>query len=62
MVITRVLDGDDAAIAYLDGLSEEQRATINAAILACFIGPRLRADPRMQDVLEHRFGFPRYLD
>jgi len=58
MVIARLLDGDDGTIAYLNGLSGAQRARMNRAILACFLGSHLRADPRMQEVLA-RFGFPR---
>ena len=61
MVIARILDGDDGTIAYLTGLSATQRAQLNSAVLACFIGSHLRADPRMQDVLA-QFGFPKYAE
>jgi len=58
-VLLRAFDGDDATIAYLAGLvSSPRRKVMNKEILYCFLGPRLRADPRMQAVLL-RLGYPR---
>jgi eukaryotic-like serine/threonine-protein kinase len=58
MVISRVLDGDKATIAYMNGVPKPRRVTMNTAIIACFLGPRLRANSQMRDVLEG-FGFPK---
>jgi serine/threonine-protein kinase len=59
VVLLRAFDGDDATIAYLAGLvSSPRREVMNKEILYCFLGPRLRADPRMQAVLI-RLGYPR---
>ncbi len=62
VLLHRVFDGDDAAIAYLAGLvNGPQREAMNKEILLCFLGPRLRANPRMQEVLVG-LGFPRLRD
>jgi TolB-like protein len=58
LVVSRMLDGDEGAISYMHGLSQPQRATMNTAIVAYLLGPRLRANPRMRAVLEG-FGFPK---
>lgn len=59
VVLLRAFDGDDATIAYLAGLvSSPRREVMNKEILYGFLGPRLRADPRMQAVLI-RLGYPR---
>ncbi len=59
VILHRVLDGDDAAIRYLAGLVKSpRRETINKDILVGFLGPQLRANPRMQEVLV-QLGFPR---
>jgi tetratricopeptide (TPR) repeat protein len=58
VILHRVLDGDDATIAYLAGLvGSPGRGAINKSHLAGFLGPRLRANPRMQAVLV-QLGFP----
>jgi len=57
MVITRIVGGDDATIAFMRGLPASERRRMNPAIVACFLGPRLRANPEMWAVLE-TFGFP----
>ena len=59
VVLLRAFDGDGATIAYLAGLvNSPRREVMNKEILYGFLGPRLRADPRMQAVLI-RLGYPR---
>jgi serine/threonine-protein kinase len=59
LVINRVLHGDDATIAYLADLAKSpRRETVNGAGLYALMGPRLRANPRVQDILV-QMGYPR---
>ena len=58
LVIHRVLDGDDATIAYLAGLvKDSRRESLGATALYAYLGPKLRANPRMQAVLV-QLGYP----
>jgi tetratricopeptide (TPR) repeat protein len=59
VVLARVLDGDEAAITYLSTLMKSpRRDVVNKEILLCFLGPRLRANPRVWDILVQS-GYPR---
>ncbi len=59
LAVTRVLDGDEAAIALVEALHDSpDRAKVNGAGLMTLLSPALRADPRMQDALV-RLGYPR---
>ena len=59
LVIHRVLDGDDATIAYLAGLVKDpRRKSLNGVGLGLFLGPELRSNPRVQDILV-QMGYPR---
>ncbi len=60
LAITRILDGDDAAIAWVEALpGSPDRVKVNGAMLVSLLSPALRADPRMRDALV-RLGYPRY--
>ena len=62
VIIHRVLEGDDAAIAYLAGLVKSpQREEIGGPALYSALGPKLRANPRAQDILV-QLGYPRPQD
>lgn len=58
LLVHRIFDGDDAVIRYLTGLAENQRlAEINGPIMFGLLGPRLRANVRVQETLV-RLGYP----
>jgi len=58
IVVRRALDGNEAAIAYLaDTIDDPKWKDVNGAILYCFLGSRLRRDPRVQALLA-RLGYP----
>jgi serine/threonine-protein kinase len=58
VVLARTLDGDDAAITYLAALMKSPRHEgVNKEILVCFLGPRLRANPRVRTILA-QYGYP----
>jgi eukaryotic-like serine/threonine-protein kinase len=62
LILHRVFDGDEATIAYLAGfVKSPRRESIGASILYCFLGPKLRANARMQEVLG-QLGYPRPQD
>jgi TolB-like protein/Tfp pilus assembly protein PilF len=57
-LVHRALDGDDSMIDYLSHvMTNPVRGDTGGAILYCFMGPRLRADPRMHAALA-RIGYP----
>jgi eukaryotic-like serine/threonine-protein kinase len=59
VMLHRAFDGDDAVITYIAGLVRSpRRDQINRTTLLFVLGPRLRANPRMQDVLV-QLGLPR---
>ncbi|PYP39725.1 MAG: hypothetical protein DMD43_10235, partial [Gemmatimonadetes bacterium] len=59
VVLAGTLDGDEAAISYLAALMKSpRREVVNKEILICFLGPRLRANPRVWDILA-QYGYPR---
>jgi hypothetical protein len=59
VVLASTLDGDDAAITYLAALMKSpRREVVNKEILVCFLGPRLRANPRVRTILA-QYGYPR---
>jgi TolB-like protein/Tfp pilus assembly protein PilF len=58
-LVYRALDGDDRMIQYLSTVERDPKMSDVGSLLICgCLGSRLRADPRMQAVLQ-RFGFPR---
>ena len=61
VAIHRFLDGDDSTIAFLARLVKSpRRDEVNGAGLNMSLNPRLRANPRMQDVMVE-LGYPRPL-
>jgi eukaryotic-like serine/threonine-protein kinase len=57
-IVARVLDGDDAMVAFLERLpNDPRRARLERATLAAYIGPRLHGNPKMRTALE-RLGYP----
>ena len=59
VIIHKFLDGDDSTIAFLARLATSRRRDeVNGAGLNAFLNPRLRANPRMQDVMV-QLGYPR---
>ena len=59
LLVHRFVDGDDATIAYLAALAKDpRRQSLNGVELNTFLGSRLRADPRVQDILV-QMGYPR---
>ena len=62
VLIHRVLDGDDATIAYLAALVKSpNRESIGGPALYSGLGPKLRANPRVQDILV-QLRYPRPQD
>jgi hypothetical protein len=62
VIIHRVLDGDDSAITYLAGLVKSPlRESIGGPALYSALGPKLRANPRVQDILV-QLRYPRPQD
>jgi TolB-like protein/tetratricopeptide (TPR) repeat protein/tRNA A-37 threonylcarbamoyl transferase component Bud32 len=62
VLIHRVLDGDDVTIAYLAGLVKSPtRESIGGPALYAGLGPKLRADPRVQNILA-QLRYPRPQD
>ncbi len=62
VVLRRVIDGDDSVIAYLTRLEKSpERESIGAPALYAGLGPKLRADPRVQDILV-QLRYPRPQD
>jgi TolB-like protein/Flp pilus assembly protein TadD len=58
VVLARVLDDDEAAVTYLAALMKSpKRDAVNREILLSFLGPRLRANPRVWDILAQS-GYP----
>jgi len=58
-LVYRALDGDDRMVQYLSAVERDPKRSDVGSLLICgCLGSRLRADPRMQAVLQ-RFGFPR---
>ena len=58
VVIHRVLDGEDAMLGVLVRLADDPRRNeIYGPSMYTILGPRLRADPRIQAVLV-RMGYP----
>jgi len=59
VIIHRILDGDDALMAYLASLVKSpQRESIGGPSLHMSLGPALRANSRVQDILV-QLGYPR---
>jgi TolB-like protein/tRNA A-37 threonylcarbamoyl transferase component Bud32 len=59
IIIHRMIDGDDATIAYMAAMVKDpRRESLGAAGLYAYLGPKLRANPRMQDILV-QLGYPR---
>ncbi|HTY06851.1 MAG TPA: protein kinase [Gemmatimonadales bacterium] len=59
LLVHRFVDGEDATIAYLAALAKDpRRRSLNGVELTGFLGPKLRADPRVQDILV-QMGYPR---
>ena len=62
VIIHRILDGDDATVAYLAGLVKSpDRESIGGPALYMGLGPKLRANPRVQDILV-QLRYPRPQD
>jgi TolB-like protein/Tfp pilus assembly protein PilF len=62
VLIHRVLDSDDTSIAYLAGLVKSPlRESIGGPALYAALGPKLRANPRVQDILV-QLDYPRPQD
>ncbi len=60
VLINRTIEGDDAAVAFLARMGKSpQRRELNAVTVHGWLGPKLRADPRVQDLLV-ALGYPRY--
>ena len=59
VIIHKFLDGDDSTIAFLARLVKSpRRDEVNGAGLNISLSPRLRANPRMQDIMVE-LGYPR---
>ena len=62
LIIHRLFAGETATVAYLDSLAKSpQRDSINAPFIYAYLGPKLRANPRVQDMLA-QLGYPRPQD
>ena len=59
LVVARVLDGESATIAAVSALVHyPARDAVNKQIYSCFLGSKLRADPRVQAALLD-WGYPK---